>query len=129
MMAHRYMAYRIPCDEELPVERIDVEDSYMGVTEAVFGDSTVEHGERVCGVSTFGRAGVQMVYDDMGLFRAGPRRNDRAMHTWAYLTGMRLDEFATPLVGDFIVLGMEDGTGDTADVPVDIAVWIEERFK
>ena len=128
-MAAKVMAYRIPCDEDAPIERIDVEDSYNGVTDAVFGEDTGHHDDRVCGISTFRHAGVQLVYDDNGLLRAGPCTNVRAMHTWAYLAGMSLHEFVTPLVGDFVVLGLEGETGETADVPVDVAAWLESRFK
>lgn len=127
-MAAKVMAYRIPCDEEVPVERIHLEDSVSGLTSAVFDGTGIEHEDRVISISTFPHAGVQMAYDDNGLYRAGPCTNQRAMRAWAHLTGRSVEDFVTPLVGNFVVFGVEPYTGETADVPIEVAAWIEEAI-
>lgn len=72
---------------------------------------------------TFPFHGVQLAYDDMGLYQQPLNINRRAMKLWAHLAGMTVQDFTQNLVGDFVVIGVTDW-GDYADVSEEMVTTI-----
>lgn len=82
---------------------------------------------------TFRAHGVQFCYDDLGLFRIPLQRNIRAELIWAALAGVDSSDFAQPLAGNFVMLGLDPHSGDTRHVPMLAAamamkLWDDEYF-
>jgi len=110
----KYAAIRIPFQIDEPVEKVEYDDEKRDqLSELVFGTSD---DSLPLGYASFRTKGVQMFFDDLGLFRQPTATNLRAMELWAALAGRRFSEFRQPLVGDYVVLGMTEWDGETADV-------------
>lgn len=113
----------IPSDATQPLRWAEYDNGdYRNLTALVFrGDrnggtysmSTVGEGDRH----------VSLFYDDEGLFRleAGEELPDiinlRAMELWAELDGVTINDFAVPLIGDYVVVGDADDEGNSMDAP------------
>jgi hypothetical protein len=98
----------IPFDDTLPVEEVEfdgLDDMY-----------------RLIGCDTVDRMAAKDVtfwLDDEGLLRgdASERINARAMELYASLTGAGLQDFAVPLVGNYLIDGPAGPGGEETDVP------------
>lgn len=106
-------AVYIPFDESRPVEVIDLAPGLDAIYERVAPESRMF--EPVRG-NTFDLLG-----DEEGgpLMRsdAGERINARAMQIYASDMLMGLRDYASPLCGDYLAVGMPDGRGRHTDVP------------
>lgn len=110
----KHHVLHIPFDRSkaLEVVQIDVDTELVSLVHA-------EHPERdELGFSSFRGHHAQVAYDDLGLYREEREEtvNIRAMLLWSDLTGRRIDDFAHPMIGNFVVLGLGLG-GETTDVP------------
>ena len=119
----KYTAYVVPARRQDPIQQIEVDDDTT-FSDIIFKGA--ETGTRFVGMSAMPRAKVQFVYDDMGLYRSDAihNLNTRMMDLWGTLLGVPSDDI-TPLVGTFIVMGLNPYTGETQDVPVTVEVWVE----
>lgn len=113
-------AVLIPFDEDKPVEVIDFDNSsYENYYPLVAPDSRC--------FTVLGASGYDMFGDDEGLLRAdaGDRINARAMELYAAGAGVgvTIQDFHSPLVGDWLVVGSEEGPMDqekVTDVPQEV---------
>lgn len=66
---------------------------------------------------------VSLWGDEEALLKEGAhtRINARAMQLYAALEGVGINDFASPLVGNFVVLGGVDGDGNTLSAPISVA--------
>jgi hypothetical protein len=65
-------------------------------------------------------------YDDNGLLNQPNNTNVRAMKLWAWLIGMPLDQYRQPLVGNYVVHGL-DSYGEPVDVTSDVRYFFGEE--
>lgn len=120
MATHK--ALLIPADEMKPVEEITFDSDKPGD----WGDM-VKSENGLVDFSTFRDKRTQLMYDDMGLYTQPNNTNVRAMKLWAHLAGVSLDNFRQPLVGDFVVLGLDPYEGETEDVTADVRYFFGEE--
>ena len=78
------------------------------------------------GMSSMRHAEVQFAYDDMGLYRPDAiyNLNFRMMELSGLLYGVPATDIS-PLVGTFIVMGLNPYSGETQDVPASVEALIE----
>lgn len=107
----KYKVILIPADETEPVEILE-HDPRNGYGDLIFGNS--ERG--TVGISTFRSVKALLAYNDEGLASSAPVVNVRAMILWADMAGRPLRDFAVPLVGTYVLAGV-DPEGEYADVP------------
>ena len=119
----KYTAYVVPAHRQEPIQQIEVDDNF-DFAEVVF--KGVEDSDRYVGMSSMRYAKVQFAYDDMGLYRsdAAYNLNSRMMELWGLLYGVPATDIS-PLVGTFIVMGLNPYSGETQDVPLTIETWVE----
>lgn len=106
-------ALLIPFDETLPVTVVEVErDSLDAIYDLCAPESRC--------FTVLGGDDYSMYGDDEGLLRAdaGHRVNARAMQLYAASEGAGIDDFMSPLVGDWLVFGGVDAEGETGEVTV-----------
>ena len=119
----KYTAYVVPAHRQEPIQQIEVDDNFdfAGIIFKGTGYSDV----RVCTVS-MRRPEVRFVFDYMGPQRPGAifNLNFRMMELCGLLYGVPATDIS-PLVGTFIVMGLNPYTGETQDVPVTVEVWVE----
>lgn len=114
----QFKALIIPADADLPlIEGVYDDNDMDSLAKLVFGAD--DAAGNYVGVSTMRQSGVQFVYDDNGLIRSDalPIMNIRAMKVWAHLAHRRVNEFPSPLVGTYVVIGLDSGSGESMDVP------------
>lgn len=111
-------ALLIPADPNQEVRVVEIADDGDEVAQLVFGEHYPQR--RELSFSPFHTSmglRVQLAYDDLGLLRSERTYvNVRAQALWALLTGRLNDDFAQPLVGNFVALGFDE-EGETTDVP------------
>ena len=119
----KYTAYVVPAHRQEPIQQIEVDDNF-DFAEVVF--KGVEDSDRYVGMSSMRYAKVQFAYDDMGLYRsdAAYNLNSRMMELCGLLYGVPATDIS-PLVGTFIVMGLNPYSGETQDVPASVEAWIE----
>lgn len=120
------LAYFIPWNEGEPMKELQVADD-----ESLIPELEAAIGVDMLGFSTVAGYGVQFCYDDMGLFNQPGHINPRAMKLWAAAAGRPLADFRQPLVGNYVVLGLDPNTGDTIDLPAAVVEkltkeWMEQ---
>jgi hypothetical protein len=112
----------IPADKTQPLRWAEHDNGdYKSLTALVFG------GNRDGGMFSMSTVGegdhhLSFFYDDEGMFRLEAEElpdiiNLRAMELWAHLDGVKLDDFAVPLIGDYVVVGDADDDGNSMDAP------------
>jgi hypothetical protein len=105
-------ALLIPFDDTLPVEVIDLDNTdYRNITKIVAPDSGL--------FTRLGAETFDLFGDDEGLFHpeAHLRINARAMQLYADSVGAKLEDFGSPLVGDWLAVGLPNARGNNTDVP------------
>ena len=119
----KHTAYVVPAHRHEPIQQIGVDDSF-DFAEVIF--KGVEDSDRYVGMSSMRHAEVQFAYDDMGLYRPDAiyNLNFRMMELWGLLYGVPATDIS-PLVGTFIVMGLNPYSGETQDVPASVEAWIE----
>ena len=119
----KYTAYVVPAQRHDPIQQIEVDDD-TAFSDIIFKEA--ETGARFVGMSSMRHAKVQFVYDDMGRYRSDAiyNLNTRMRDLWSILLGVPATDIS-PLVGPFIVMGLNPYTGETQDVPVTVEVWVE----
>ena len=119
----KYTAYVVPAQRHEPIQQIEVDDNF-DFAEVIF--KGVENSDRYVGMSSMRHAEVQFAYDDMGLYRPDAiyNLNFRMMELWGLLYGVPATDIS-PLVGTFIVMGLNPYSGETQDVPLTIETWVE----
>ena len=119
----KYTAYVVPAHRQEPIQQIEVDDNF-DFAEVIF--KGVEDSDRYVGMSSMRHAEVQFAYDDMGLYRpdADYNLNFRMMELCGLLYGVPATDIS-PLVGTFIVMGLNPYSGETQDVPASVEAWIE----
>jgi hypothetical protein len=110
-------------DEEVQVVDIDT-DNYDRLHELVFGEGHKASDGGTLDFASFRARGVQMCFDDLGLYDQPNNINPRAMALWAELAGRGVADFAVPLVGNYVVLGLHPYDGETMDVPVEVVAML-----
>ena len=119
-------ALLIPWDNSQPVQDVTWDtDSNDDVNGFIFGPEGAEKG--FVDVKTFRHHRLQLVFDDMGIIKQPTHINDRAMQLYARLSGFQLADFEQPLVGNFLVIGLDPDSGETEDVPQNIRRWFGEE--
>ena len=118
----KYTAYVVPAHRQEPIQQIEVDDNF-DFAEVVF--KGVEDSDRYVGMSSMRHAEVQFAYDDMGLYRPDAiyNLNFRMMELWGLLYGVPATDIS-PLVGTFIVMGLNPYSGETQDVPSTVETWV-----
>ena len=119
----KYTAYVVPAQRHEPIQQIEVDDNF-DFAEVIFKE--VENSDGYVGMSSMPHAEVQFVYDDMGLYRpdAIHNLNFRMMELCSLLYGVPATDIS-PLVGTFIVMGLNPYSGETQDVPPTVETWVE----
>ena len=119
----KHTAYVVPAHRHEPIQQIEVDDD-TAFAEIIFKGE--EYSEGYVGMSSMRHAEVQFVYDDFGLFRSDAiyNLNFRMMELWGLLYGVPATDIS-PLVGTFIVMGLNPYTGETQDVPSTVETWVE----
>ena len=119
----KYTAYVVPAQRHEPIQQIEVDDNF-DFAEVIFKGE--EYSDRYVGMSSMRHAEVQFAYDDMGLYRSNAfyNLNFRMMELWGLLYGVPATDIS-PLVGTFIVMGLNPYSGETQDVPASVEAWIE----
>ena len=119
----KYTAYVVPAQRHEPIQQIEVDDNF-DFAEVIF--KGVEKSGRYVGMSSMRHAEVQFAYDDMGLYRPDAiyNLNFRMLELWSLLYGVPATDIS-PLVGTFIVMGLNPYSGETQDVPSTIKTWVE----
>jgi hypothetical protein len=119
-----HKALLIPFDENKPVEEIEFDadrpDTWAKLVCPAGGSGAIDF-------KSFPTQGTQLMFDDMGLYDQPNNTNPRAMKLWAHLSGISLDNFRQPLVGDFVVLGLDRYQGETEDVPGHVRYFFGEE--
>jgi hypothetical protein len=118
MATHK--ALLIPADENKPVEEVVFDNDRPDQWGKLVGAEAIDF-------STFRQKRTQLMYDDMGLYTQPDNTNVRAMKLWAHLAGMNLDNFRQPLVGDYVVLGLDPIEGETEDVTAEVRYFFGEE--
>ena len=112
----------IPYDENLPVEEFDSdEDRWTDLAVKITGRR-----DGMLDARTFPTRHTQLFYDDLGLYDQPNNTNPRAMKLWAHLCGINLDQFHQNLVGNFVVLGIDE-LGEAVDVTADVRYFFGEE--
>ena len=118
----------IPSDKTQPLRWADhSSDDWKNMTALVFNGNR-EGGTYSLSIVGEGDKCVSLFYDDNSLFRldAGEKLQDcinlRAMELWAYCDGVKIEDFAVPLIGDYVVVGDADDEGNSKDAPA----WVAE---
>ena len=119
----KYTAYVVPAHRQDPTQQIEVDDDTT-FSDIIF--KGVENADGYVGMSSMRHFEIQFVYDDMGRYRSNAihNLNTRMVDLWSILLGVPSDDI-TPLVGTFIVMGLNPYTGETQDVPVTVEAWVE----
>ena len=119
----KYTAYVVPAQRHEPIQQIEVDDNF-DFAEVIF--KGVENSDRYVGMSSMRHAEILFAYDDMGLYRSDAvyNLNSRMMELWGLLYGVPATDIS-PLVGTFIVMGLNPYSGETQDVPASVEAWIE----
>ena len=119
----KHTAYVVPAHRHDPIQQIEVDDD-TAFSDIIFKGT--DYPDSYVGMSSMRHAKVQFVYDDMGRYRpdAIHNLNFRMMDLCGLLYGVPSDGI-TPLVGTFIVMGLNPYTGETQDAPVTVEVWVE----
>lgn len=119
----KHTAYVVPAHRHEPIYQIEVDDD-TAFAEIIFKGE--EYSEGYVGMSSMRHAEVQFVYDDFGLYRSDAiyNLNFRMMELWGLLYGVPATDIS-PLVGTFIVMGLNPYSGETQDVPPTVETWIE----
>lgn len=119
----KHTAYMVPAHRHDPIQQIEVDDD-TAFSDIIFKGT--DYPDSYVGMSSMRHAKVQFVYDDMGRYRSDAihNLNTRMMDLWGILLGVPSDDI-TPLVGTFIVMGLNPYTGETQDAPVTVEVWVE----
>ncbi len=119
----KHTAYVVPAHRHEPIQQIEVDDD-TAFAEIIFKGE--EYSEGYVGMSSMRHAEVQFVYDDFGLYRSDAiyNLNFRMMELWGLLYGVPATDIS-PLVGTFIVMGLNPYSGETQDVPASVEAWIE----
>ena len=119
----KYTAYVVPAQRHEPIQQIEVDDNF-DFAEVIFKGE--EYSEGYVGMSSMRRAEVQFAYDDEGLYRpdASHNLNFRMMELCGLLYGVPATDIS-PLVGTFIVMGLNPFSGDMQDVPSTVETWVE----
>lgn len=112
-----YKALRIPYDRSKPVEEVAYnEDNIHSLAELVFQNTDIAPANGTIDVATFRSSRTQLAYDDNGLYTQPNNINSRAMALWAVMSGRHIEDFVVPLVGDYVVIGLNPASGDSEDV-------------
>lgn len=112
----------IPSDKDQPLRWADhPNDDYKDMTALVFGGDR-EGGTYSLSIVGEGDKQVSLWYDDNGLARLDNEElpdiiNLRAMNLWAHLDHVTINDFAVPLIGDYVVTGQADDDGNSMDAP------------
>ena len=112
----------IPADAKLPLRVVDhPANDYKNMTALVF-DGDRNGGTYSLSIVGKGEKEVSLWYDDNGLARLDNEKlpdiiNLRAMELWAWCDGVTLNDFAVPLIGDYVVTGQADEDGNSLDAP------------
>lgn len=115
-------ALLIPWDETKPVEEFEyVEDHWTELSEKITGNTAGMLDQR-----TFPTRHTQLWFDDLGHYDQPNNTNVRAMKLWAHLCGINLDNFRQTLVGNFVVMGIDE-LGEAADVPGHVRYFFGEE--
>lgn len=118
----------IPFKMDEQVQVVDIDSANWDQMHAlVFGQGTTAEDGGTLDFATFRTRGVQMCYDDLGLHDQPQNVNPRAMALFAELAGRDVADFAVPLVGNYVVMGLHPYTGDTTDVPVEVVAMLIGR--
>ena len=119
----KHTAYVVPAHRHEPIQQIEVDDD-TAFAEIIFKGVEDSHG--YVGMSSMCHAEVLFVYDDMGHYRSDAiyNLNFRMMELGGLLYGVPATDIS-PLVGTFIVMGLNPYSGETQDVPTLVEVWIE----
>ena len=119
----KHTAYVVPAHRHEPIYQIEVDDD-TAFAEIIFKGE--EYSEGYVGMSSMRHAEVQFVYDDFGRYRSDAiyNLNFRMMELWGLLYGVPATDIS-PLVGTFIVMGLNPYSGETQDVPASVEVWVE----
>jgi hypothetical protein len=113
-------ALLLPFDEDRAVEVIDFDDSsYQNLYPIVAPESRMFTAQDFPGGTMYG--------DDEGLLWGDPskRINARAMQLLGERSDHGIEDFMSPLVGDWLVFGPVDAEGNNTSVPQDV---IDFRF-
>ena len=119
----KHTAYVVPAHRHEPIYQIEVDDD-TAFAEIIFKGE--KYSEGYVGMSSMRHAEVQFVYDDFGLYRSDAiyNLNFRMMELCGLLYGVPATDIS-PLVGTFIVMGLNPYSGETQDVPASVEAWIE----
>ena len=119
----KHTAYVVPAHRQEPIQQIEVDDNF-DFAEVIF--KGVKNSDGYVGMSSMRHAEVQFAYDDTGLYRpdAIHNLNFRMMELCSLLYGVPATDIS-PLVGTFIVMGLNPYSGETQDVPASVEAWIE----
>lgn len=105
-------ALLIPFDDSKPVTVVEVKEGLDPIYDLCAPESRC--------FTILGGDDFSLYGDDEGLLRsdAGERINARAMQLYAVSIGKTLEDFHSPLVGDWLAFGGVDAEGDTEEVTV-----------
>ena len=119
----KHTAYVVPAHRHEPIQQIEVEDNF-DFAEAIFKGE--EYSDRYVCLSSMHRTDVRFAFDYMGPQRPGAifNLNVRMMELCGLLYGVPATDIS-PLVGTFIVMGLNPYSGETQDVPASVEVWVE----
>ena len=119
----KHTAYVVPAHRQEPIQQIEVDDDTL-FAEIIFKGE--KYSEGYVGMSSMRHAEVQFVYDDFGLYRSDAiyNLNFRMMELCSLLYGVPATDIS-PLVGTFIVMGLNPFSGETQDVPLTVETWVE----
>ena len=119
----KHTAYVVPAHRHEPIQQIEVDDD-TAFAKIIFKGE--EYSEGYVGMSSMRHAEVQFVYDDFALFRSDAiyNLNFRMMELCSLLYGVPATDIS-PLVGTFIVMGLNPYSGETQDVPSTVETWVE----
>jgi hypothetical protein len=109
----------IPFDNDKPVRRESYDTTnYKNLTRLIFDGGTDGTFSCMTSADSLGHE-VTFWFDDEGLLRndAGNRINARAMQLFGHLEGVGVEDFAVPLVGDYVITGGVDDEGESLDAP------------
>ena len=119
----KHTAYVVPAHRLEPIQQIEVGDDTI-FAEIIFKGE--KYSEGYVSMASMRHAEVQFAYDDMGLYRSDAihNLNSRMMELLGLLYGVPATDIS-PLVGTFIVMGLNPYSGETQDVPASVEAWIE----